>query len=74
MQDCMGMDQVFIISRTRVLQSNIVLWINVSLPRPSQWLHAVRHESSAACLLGLRVVIPLGVMDVCVLWLLCVVR
>jgi hypothetical protein len=42
--------------------------------RRSQWPRRLRRRSAAAHLLGLWVRIPPGSMDVCLLWVLCVVR
>jgi hypothetical protein len=44
----------------------IVVW--------SYWLHCLRRRSVAAWLLGLRVRIPAGYMDISILWDLCVAR
>jgi hypothetical protein len=40
----------------------------------SQWPHGLKCGSAAASLVGLWVWIPLGGMDACLLWVLCVVR
>lgn len=65
LRDCLGMDQVCVRSRVHVLQSNIVVRINVSLPRQSHWPHGLRRGSWAARLLaGCN---PAGVLDVCLL-------
>ena len=42
--------------------------------RRYQWPRGLRRRSEAARLLGLWVRIPPGCMDVCLLWVLCVVR
>jgi len=49
-------------------------YVEVDRPGRSQWPRRLRCGSAAARLLGLRVRIPSGVMDVCLLWVLCVVR
>ena len=48
-------------------------FINYLMGR-SQWPRGLRRGSAAARVLGLRVWIPPGVMDVCLEWLLCVVK
>ena len=39
-----------------------------------QWPRSLRHRSAVACPLRLWVRTPLGGMDVCLLWMLCVLR
>ena len=50
-----------------------IIYQNFKLNRRSQWPRGLRRRSTAACLLRLWVRIPLVGMDVCLLWLLCVV-
>jgi hypothetical protein len=47
------------------------IFISNSLFRWSQWPRGLRRESAAAPVLELRVRIPSGGIDVCLLWLLC---
>ena len=61
-------------SRAAMQITRNIFWKNIYSRCRSQWPRGLRRRSAAARLLRSWVRIPPGGMDVCLLWVLCVVR